>query len=57
MKRYIIWSNTLDDFVIGGFTWKNHHYTWNDADAVYYRDDVDDRILYEVPADAIDDRR
>lgn len=56
-KRYIVWSDTLDTFVIGGFTWKNYHYTWDDADAVYYRDDVDDRILYEVPAEAIDDRR
>ena len=54
--RKVIWSATLDTFVIRGFTYKGHHYTWNDADAVYYRDDVDDEVLYEAPADAVDDR-
>lgn len=55
-KRAIVWSDTLDDFVVKGFTYKGHHYTWNDQDAVYYRDDVDDHILYSVPELATDDR-
>ena len=54
--RKIVWSGSLDDFVISGFTYKGHHYTWNEADSVYYRDDVDDVALYEAPVDAVDDR-
>ena len=40
-----IYSETIDGMIPRGFTRKGFHYTWNEADALYYRDDVDDRMM------------
>lgn len=38
----VIWSEVNESMIVAGFTYKNHHYTWNEADEMYWRDDVDD---------------
>lgn len=57
MKRVLgsnyIYSDSLDEMVLKGFTYKGKHYTWNDPDCVYYQDDVDDEWYDEVPEGAI----
>ena len=41
-----IWSDTIEGMIPRGFTsQKGFHYTWNEDDEVYYRDDVDDRAI------------
>jgi hypothetical protein len=54
MKK--IWSDTVGDMIPKGFKreLKNggyRHYTWNEEDAVYWADDVDDRYYFygDVP--------
>lgn len=63
MSKYV-WSDTLGTLIPRGFytrkvVFKNDgskpyriarefHWTWNEDDAVYYRDDVDDTFTYEV---------
>lgn len=60
-----IWSETLGCMVVKGFTTravlikKNgskpykvcqpYHWTWNEEDALYYRDDVDDAWTEDIP--------
>ena len=51
----MIYSNSLEDMVISGFTWDKHHYTWNDEDCLFYRDDDEDYFMC-VPDDAIIDK-
>jgi hypothetical protein len=52
----MIWSNTVGKMIGKGFMrpLKNggyRHYTWNESDAVYWADDVDDRYYFyeDVP--------
>lgn len=43
MTNIYIKSETVDGMIPMGFTsQKGYHYTWSEADAVYWRDDVDD---------------
>ena len=51
-----IWSENAESMIEKGFTYKGKHYTWDEADEVYYRDDVDDTCLMEIPKEAEDDR-
>ncbi len=51
MSRYI-WSDSLEELIVKGFTFRGHHYTWNDLDMVWWRDDVDDRYYDDIPAGA-----
>lgn len=60
-----IWSQTVGTMIPRGFTTRavlikkdgsepykvcaEYHWTWCESDAVYYRDDVDDLILFEAP--------
>lgn len=49
MKK--IWSNTVGAMIPTGFKRKlkcgdYRHYTWNESDAVYWADDVDDRYYF-----------
>lgn len=39
--------------VAKGFYYKQHHYSWNEADMLYYRDDVDDAWFEEIPEGAV----
>lgn len=54
----MVYSGTLDEMVVKGFYMKKRngeyrHYTWSEADCVYWADDVDDKFYYEVPKNAI----
>ena len=53
MKK--IYSEYLEEMIAKGFTLNGKHYTWNETDLVYYRDDVDDRYLEEMPKEATPD--
>jgi hypothetical protein len=49
MKK--IWSDTVGAMIPRGFKRKlkdgdYRHYTWNESDAVYWADDVDDRYYF-----------
>lgn len=55
MSNYIF-SESLGELVIYGFMYNGRHYTWNDMDCVYYRDDVDDICVDYPPALAEVDR-
>lgn len=49
MKK--IWSDTVGTMIPKGFKRKlksgdYRHYTWNESDAVYWADDVDDRYYF-----------
>jgi hypothetical protein len=49
MKK--IWSDTVGAMIPKGFKRKLkdrdcRHYTWNESDAVYWADDVDDRYYF-----------
>ena len=60
-----IYSETIGTMIPKGFTTRkvlfskdgstpykicnSFHWTWNEEDAVYYRDDVDDIYKYEMP--------
>ena len=48
----MIYSDSLNEMIIKGFTYKSKHYTWNDLDCVYYCDNVDDTYFFEVPINA-----
>ena len=48
----MIWSESQERMVNKGFTLNGRHYTWNDADEVYYRDDTDDTCYMEIPKGA-----
>ena len=48
----MIWSENTGDMVYKGFTYKGKHYTWAEADELYYRDEVDDTYLMEIPKEA-----
>lgn len=48
-----IWSDSVGCMVAKGFYHKKHHYSWNEADMLYYRDDVDDAWFEEIPEDAV----
>lgn len=52
----MVWSEVNEAMVVKGFTFKNKHYTWCESDEVYYRDDVDDTYMMEIPAGAVEDR-
>lgn len=41
---------------ITGFIYKNKHYTWHEADLVYYDDEVDDSWFEEIPKVAKKDK-
>jgi len=51
-----IWSENQEAIIDKGFTYKGKHYTWDEADEVYYRDDVDDNYFMEIPEGAKIDR-
>ncbi len=56
----MIYSDSLNEMVVYGFRMKLKrggytHYTWSDADCVYWNDDVDDKYYMEVPKNAIID--
>jgi hypothetical protein len=51
-----IWSENQETMIDKGFTYKGKHYTWDEADEVYYRDDVDDNYFMEIPEGAKIDR-
>lgn len=48
----MIWSENEGAMIYKGFTYRGKHYTWDEADEVYYRDDVDDTYLMEIPKEA-----
>lgn len=48
-----IWSDSMECMIAKGFFFKKHHYTWNEADMLYYRDDVDDAWFEEIPEGAV----
>lgn len=52
----MIYSDSLDEMVIFGFSIHGVHYTWNDDDCVYWSDMTDDDYYMEVPKNAIIDR-
>lgn len=52
----MIWSENQESMVVKGFVYRGKHYTWCEADELYYRDDVDDIYLMEIPAEAKLDR-
>ena len=47
-----IYSESLNDMVVKSFFWNGSHYTWNDADCVFYNDESDDDYWMTVPDDA-----
>lgn len=47
-----IYSESLNDMVVKSFFWNGSHYTWNDADCVFYNDESDDDLWMTVPDDA-----
>lgn len=49
--RYI-YSDSLDDMVVESFYWNARHYTWNDADCVFYNDESEEDYWMTVPDDA-----
>ena len=51
----MIYSDSLECMVHKGFTYKGKHYTWNDADCVYYWDESDDDYYMEIPDRALVD--
>jgi hypothetical protein len=51
----MIYSDSLSKTLCSGFTYKKHHWTWNDDDCLYYRDDVDDCWCNDVPEGAVKD--
>ena len=38
----MIFSDANDCMIHSGFTYRGYHFTWNEPDELYYRDDVDD---------------
>ena len=51
----MIYSDTVGGMIPKGFKrlkkdGEYRHYTWNESDAVYWADDVDDRYYMEIPA-------
>ena len=48
------WSNSLGCAHIVGFTYKKHHYVWNDMDCVFYDEtEGDESYMMEVPSGAV----
>ena len=47
-----IYSESLNDMVVKAFYWNGRHYTWNDADCVFYSDESDEDYWMTVPDDA-----
>ncbi len=47
-----IYSHSLDDMVVESFYWNDQHYTWNDADCVFYNDKSDEDYWMTVPDNA-----
>lgn len=47
-----IYSHSLNDMVVESFYWNGRHYTWNDADCVFYNDKSDEDYWMTVPDDA-----
>ena len=57
----MVYSDSLDEMVIYGFkvplkSGDYTHYTWSDADCLYWNDDIDGRYRFEVPKNAIIDK-
>lgn len=48
-----IYSESLDEMVISGFTFEGEHYTWHDDDCLYWSDDTDEELFVDVPAGAV----
>ena len=46
----MIYSEANERMIHKGFTFENvygeHHFTWNEADEVYYSDEVDDKYYF-----------
>ena len=47
-----IYSHSLDDMVVESFYCNGQHYTWNDADCVFYNDATEEDFWMTVPDDA-----
>lgn len=47
-----VFSDSLNEYVVYGFQVGLHHYTWNDDDCVYYRDDSDESWYSELPKES-----
>ena len=49
----MIWSDSQEQMVVKGFArianGFRFHYTWNDADEVYYNDEDEEDFYMEVP--------
>ena len=60
LKMKYVYSDSLNEMVIKGFKMRMKngeytHYTWNDADCLYWNDDRDDKYYMSVPQNAIID--
>lgn len=51
----MVYSENQEIMVNIGFTYKGNHYTWDEQDEGYYRDDVDDVFYTFIPDGAIVD--
>lgn len=50
MINNLVWSDSLEEFVVQSFTYNGHYYLWNDDYAVYYDETADDEsFLFDVP--------
>ena len=49
----MIYSDIIGYDIHKGFTRGKYHYTWNEYDAFYYRDDVDDDYVFYDVAEAL----
>ncbi len=54
-EPHYVYSDSLGEMVVKGFSYKGNHYTWNDFDCVYYADDSDECYYMDIPKGAIAD--
>lgn len=52
MSKMIL-SESQERMIHSGFTRNGNHYTWDDVDEVYFRDDVDDDYIFYDLAESL----